>query len=194
MQPGVVEQLVAVGVSTGGPSTLEAFVPAIPADYPLPIALVIHMPEVFIPILAANLAARSRIEVTVGRDGDQLRPGHMVIAPAGSHMTVNGELRLKLEKGQPVNGCLPSVDVLFESVARWVPGRSLGLVLTGMGRDGAKGLAAMRARGSVTAAQNEATSVVYGMPRVAMSSGAAMYEVSLDDMVPFLSRAAGKAP
>lgn len=194
MQPGAVERLVAIGVSTGGPSTLEEFVPAIPADYPLPIALVIHMPEVFIPILAANLASRSRIEVSVGREGDQLRRGRMVIAPAGTHLTVTRELRLKLEKGPPVNGCLPAVDVLFESVARWVPGRSLGLVLTGMGRDGAKGLAAMRAGGSVTAAQDEASSVVYGMPRVAMTSGAAMYEVPLDDMVPFLNRAAGRSP
>jgi two-component system chemotaxis response regulator CheB len=193
MPAGTVNKLVAIGVSTGGPSTLEEFVPAIPADYPLPIALVIHMPRLFIPILAENLAARSRIGVEVARDGEVLRPGRMTIAPAGTHMTVGRDLRAKLAPGPPVNGCVPSVDVLFDSIARDVAGRSLGLVLTGMGRDGARGLASMRASGSVTAAQDEATSVVYGMPRIATTSGAAQFEVSLGDMVKLLVRAAGRA-
>jgi two-component system chemotaxis response regulator CheB len=178
--------LVALGVSTGGPSTLERFVPLLPGDFPAPIVLVIHMPPVFIPILASNLASRSRIAVEVARQGQVLRPGAMVIGPAGTHLTVTRDLRVRLEDGAPVNGCLPSVDVLFESIARHVPGRSLGVVLTGMGRDGARGLAAMKDKGDVTAAQDEATSVVYGMPKAAAISGAAAYEVALPDMGQFL--------
>lgn len=184
--------LVALGVSTGGPSTLERFIPELPADYPIPLALVIHMPEVFIPILASNLDARSRISVGVAKQGEALRPGHLTIAPAGTHMTLDAGLRARLEEGSPVNGCLPAVDVLFDSVAKNVSGRALGLVLTGMGRDGARGLAAMRRKGDITAAQDEATSVVYGMPRAAATSGAAMFEVSLNDMSKFLNRAAGR--
>ncbi len=183
---------VAIGVSTGGPSTLEKFVPQLPGDYPLPIVLVIHMPEVFIPILASNLDSHSRIRVKVAEDGDRLRPGEMVVAPAGTHTKVTRDLRTRFELGSPVNGCLPSVDVLFESIADSVSSRALGLVLTGMGRDGAKGLAAMRERGNVTAAQDEVTSVVYGMPKAAATSGAAMYEVSLPEVASFLNRAAGR--
>lgn len=192
MMPSGGVKLVALGVSTGGPSTLETFVPALPADYPLPIALVIHMPQVFIPILANNLDSRSQISVGVARQSESLRPGHMIIAPAGIHMKITGDLRVKLEDGAPVNGCIPAVDVLFDSIAEHVKARTLGIVLTGMGRDGAQGLAAMRARGNLTAAQDEATSVVYGMPRVATTTGAAMYEVPLHDMVKVLKKAAGR--
>lgn len=185
-------RLVAIGVSTGGPSTLERFVPALPADYPLPLVLVIHMPEMFIPILASNLGGRSKLKVAVAAEGEMLQPGRLVIAPGGSHTTVTGDLRVRLERGPAVNGCQPAVDMLFDSIARRVVGPSLGLVLTGMGRDGAQGLAAMRARGSLTAVQDQATSVVYGMPKAAAASGAAAYEVSLPDMARFLNRAAGK--
>jgi len=185
-------EFVAIGVSTGGPSTLEKFIPQIPADYPLPIALVIHMPEVFIPILASNLDSRSAIKVAVAQDGQALVPGQMLICPAGVHMKVTRDLSVRLEPGAPVNGCLPAVDVLFESIARGVQKRCLGLVLTGMGRDGTKGLQAMRERNHVTAAQDESTSVVWGMPRAALSSGAAAYEVSLGDMNRMLARTAGR--
>ena len=191
MPPGGVS-FVALGVSTGGPSTLEKFVPQLAGDYPLPIVLVIHMPEVFIPILASNLDSHSRIKVKVAEDGDRLRPGEMVVAPAGAHTKISRDLRTRFELGAPVNGCLPSVDVLFDSIAQNVSSRALGVVLTGMGRDGAKGLGAMREQGNVTAAQDEATSVVYGMPKAAATSGAAMYEVPLNEMANFLNRAAGR--
>jgi len=185
-------KIVGIGVSTGGPSTLEKFVPQIPSDYPFPILLVIHMPKVFIPILAGNLDAASLINVRVAENGEGISPGRLYVCPAEVHMEVGGDQRIHLVQGQPVNGCIPSVDVLFESLARTTGGKALGLILTGMGRDGAKGLASMRARGCITAAQDEQSSVVYGMPRAAVSSGAAMYEVPLNAMVRFLDRVAGR--
>jgi two-component system chemotaxis response regulator CheB len=185
-------KMVGIGVSTGGPSTLERFVPHLPADYPFPIALVIHMPKVFIPILASNLDAASLISVGVAEDGETARPGRMYVCPAGVHMEVTADQRFRLKEGEPVNGCLPSVDVLFESLARTSGGRAMGLILTGMGRDGAKGLASMRSHRCLTAAQDEPSSVVYGMPRAAVQSGAVMYEVPLHDMVRFLGRVAGR--
>lgn len=185
-------RLVAIGVSTGGPSTLEQIVPKLPADYPAPIAIVIHMPDMFIPILAEMLGGSSAIPVAVARDGESLRPGRVHLAPASVHMEVTPDLRVRLVPGDPVNGCIPSVDVLFHSIARSLGARTLGLVLTGMGRDGAAGLAAMRAQGSITAAQDAGTSVIYGMPKAATTSGAATYQVPLPDVAPFLCRAAGR--
>jgi two-component system chemotaxis response regulator CheB len=115
----------------------------------------------------------------------------MVVCPADVHMEVTPDQHVQLKPGQPVNGCIPSADVLFSSLSRTPGGRALGLVLTGMGRDGASGLAAMREHGCITAAQDEQSSVVYGMPRAAASSGAAMYEVGLHDMARFLKKVAG---
>jgi len=185
-------KMVGIGVSTGGPSTLEKFVPSIPADYPLPIVLVIHMPGVFIPMLAEKLDETSRIRVSVAVDGQRVEPGRMYISPGGGHLTVKTGPRLAHEPGQPVNGCVPSVDVLFDSMAAVLGPAAAGIVLTGMGRDGTAGLAAMRQRGAVTAAQDEKTSVIYGMPRSAMESGAAAVEVPLDQIVRFLGKVAGR--
>ncbi len=185
-------RLVAIGVSTGGPSTLERFLPKLPADYPVPILLVIHMPAVFIPILASTLNDACKLRVTVAAEGEAALQGRVYIGPGDIHMEITPDLRVRLKQGPPVNGCVPSVDVLFDSVARTSGGRALGLVLTGMGRDGAKGLGEMRRHGCLTAAQDEKSAVVYGMPRAAMSSGAAAYEVPLDEMDRFLLRAIGR--
>lgn len=181
--------LVAIGISTGGPSTLERIVPKIPSSFSAPIVMVIHMSSQFIPILAEKLDASSPVGVGVATDGEPLRAGRLYVAPADVHLEVTVDLRARLVPGRPLWGCLPAVDVLFDSVARNVGSRALGLVLTGMGRDGAKGLKAMRDRGAVTASQDEASSVVYGMPRAAMESGAARYEVPLDRVVEFLRQA-----
>jgi two-component system, chemotaxis family, protein-glutamate methylesterase/glutaminase len=183
--------LAAIGISTGGPSTLDRFVPSIPGGFPAPIVMVIHMSSQFIPILAEKLNASSQLGVQVASDGELLRAGQIYIAPADVHLEVTVDLRARLAPGRPVWGCLPAVDVLFDSVARNVGAKSLGLVLTGMGRDGAKGLKAMRERGALTAAQDESSCVVYGMPRAAMEGGGAQYEVPLGHMVDFLTRAAG---
>lgn len=178
--------LVAIGISTGGPSTLDRIMPSIPADFPAPIAMVIHMSSQFIPILAEKLNATCRIGAQVAREGDRLKPGQLYIGPAELHFEVTVDMRVRLVKGTPLWGCLPAVDVLFDSVARNVGPPSVGLVLTGMGRDGARGLGAMRKRGAVTAAQDEASSVVYGMPRAAREAGAAEFEVSAGSVVDFL--------
>ena len=183
--------LAAIGISTGGPSTLDRFVPSIPGGFPAPIVMVIHMSSQFIPILAEKLNASSQLGVQVASDGELLRAGQIYIAPADVHLEVTVDLRARLVPGRPVWGCLPAVDVLFGSVAHNVGAKSLGLVLTGMGRDGAKGLKAMRERGALTAAQDESSCVVYGMPRAAMEGGGAQYEVPLGHMVDFLNQAAG---
>lgn len=184
--------MVGLGVSTGGPSTMEKFVPQIPADYPVPLVLVIHMPGVFIPMLAEKLDDASRIRVSVARDGQRTEPGHLYIGPGGGHLQVRTGGRLALVDGAPVNGCVPSVDVLFSSMAASLGGAAAGIVLTGMGRDGATGLMAIREKGGVTAAQDEKTSVIYGMPRAALQAGAAAYEVPLHQMVRFLQKVAGR--
>ncbi len=191
MRPGRLD-LVGIGVSTGGPSTLERFVPSIPRDYPLPIALVIHMPGVFIPMLAEKLDAAGGIRVSVAKDGEKALPGHMYISPAAGHLTVAPGLRLVHAPGAPVNGCVPSVDTLFLSMAQVLGATAAGIVLTGMGKDGARGLLAMREKGGITAAQDEESSVIYGMPRSARELGAATYEVPLDQMVRFLAKVAGR--
>lgn len=183
--------IAAIGISTGGPSTLDRFVPSIPGGFPAPIVMVIHMSSQFIPILAEKLNASSQLGVQVASDGELLRAGRIYIAPADVHLEVTVDLRARLAPGRPVWGCLPAVDVLFDSIARNVGSKSLGLVLTGMGRDGAKGLKAMRERGALTAAQDESSCVVYGMPRAAMEGGGAQYEVPLGHMVDFLNQAAG---
>jgi two-component system chemotaxis response regulator CheB len=181
--------LVAMGISTGGPSTLEQFVPQISGDLPVPIVMVIHMSAPFIPILAQRLDGASAIGVRVASAGEELRSRTLYLAPADVHLEVTRDLRVRLVAGRPVWGCIPAVDVLFESVARNVGPRAIGMVLTGMGRDGAKGLRAMADSGATTAAQDEATSVVYGMPRAAMQAGAAQYEVPLDRIAAFVRQA-----
>jgi two-component system chemotaxis response regulator CheB len=118
-----------------------------------------------------------------------MRAGEVWIGPADVHLEVTADLHMRLSHGRPVSGCIPSVDVLFDSMARSQNGKALGLVMTGMGRDGTKGLRAMRGAGCMTAAQDASSCVVYGMPRSAKESGAAMYEVPLSYTVEFLVRA-----
>jgi len=186
---GMDAAVVALGISTGGPSTLDRFVPSIPTSFPAPIVMVIHMSAQFLPILAERLGASHGLAVQLASEGDRLRTGRMYIAPSGRHLEVTADLRARLVPGRPVWGCLPAVDVLFESVARNVGSNAVGVVLTGMGRDGAKGLKAMRERGACTAAQDEGSSVVYGMPRAAMEAGAAEYDVPAGHMAEFLVKA-----
>ena len=181
---------IGIGISTGGPSTLDTFVPSFPSDFPVPLVMVIHMSSAFIPILADKLDATSRLKVRVARDTARLSPGELWIGPADVHLEVTQDLRIRLSPGRPVSGCIPSVDVLFESMARSLGSKALGLVMTGMGRDGTRGLRAMRETGCVTAAQDATSCVVYGMPRSAKESGAAAFEVPLAHTVEFLTRAA----
>ncbi len=184
-------ELLVVGVSTGGPSTLEALLSALPAGFPVPVVIVQHMPEHFTQQLAQRLDRRCALHVREAEDGAPVRRGDVWIARGGRHCEVRRDgsgLRLHLHDGAPVQFCRPSVDVLFHSAAGALPGRVLGLVLTGMGRDGADGAAALRGQGCDVIAQDEATSVVYGMPRVVAERGLATAILPLSQIAGGLAR------
>ncbi|MBI4954169.1 MAG: chemotaxis response regulator protein-glutamate methylesterase [Myxococcales bacterium] len=173
------EPLVALGISTGGPSTLLELLPRLPASAPA-LLVVQHMPTGFTTALAERLDGACAIEVREAKDGDRPRRGLALVAPGGSHLEYASSGHVRLGDGPPVHGCKPSVDVTMLSVARFAGRRAIGVVMTGMGRDGAEGLRAMRRAGARTLAQDEASSVVYGMPRAAFELGAAEEVVSLD--------------
>lgn len=169
------ERIVAIGTSTGGTQALEVVLTALPAACP-GIVVVQHMPEKFTAAFAARLDSLCAIEVQEARNEDRVLPGRALIAPGGKHMLVrrNGaHYHVEVIDGPPVNRHRPSVDVLFRSAARAAGRNACGIIMTGMGDDGARGLREMRDAGAHTVAQDEATSVVYGMPKEAVKLGAA---------------------
>ena len=185
-------RLVAIGASTGGPGALAQILQGLPSSYPLPVVVVMHINAPFGDVLADWLDRQSSLPVRTITDGQALPPvgqGMVLLAPAERHVEVRGE-RLYLTSGPPRHFCCPSVDVMFESVAASHGPRAIGLLLTGMGRDGAAGLADMRARGAVTVAQDEASCVVFGMPKEAIALGAAQRVLPLGEMRPLLIRLA----
>lgn len=178
--------VVAIGSSTGGVEALLTVIPALPANGP-PTVITQHMPGTFTKSFAKRLNASSAATVTEAEDGDVLEPGKVFLAPGGDrHLIVErssgGTLRCRLRPGEPVNGHSPSVDVLFDSIATAVGKKAVGAILTGMGRDGAKGLLAMRQAGGRTLGQDEASCVVYGMPRAAFEIGAVERQYPLSRM------------
>jgi two-component system, chemotaxis family, protein-glutamate methylesterase/glutaminase len=188
-RPGA--RVVALGASTGGPGALLEILRAIPSRFPLPILIVLHIGDLFATAFADWLDGQSSHEVTFARDREPLRAGRVVLAPPGCHLAVGGG-RLMLTSGPERHSCRPSVDVLFESVAWEYGAAAAACLLTGMGRDGAAGLLEVRAAGGVTVAQDEATSVVYGMPREAVLLGAAEQVLPVGAIGPFIaSLAAG---
>jgi two-component system chemotaxis response regulator CheB len=182
---GLPVQLVAIGASTGGTQALESLLTSLPSHAP-PIAVVQHMPEKFTAAFAERLNGLSRINVIEVRNSSVLVPGLAVIAPGGKHLQVrkdgSGKLIAEVIDGPPVKRHKPSVDVLFRSVAKSVGSSALGVILTGMGDDGAAGLLQMHEAGARTIAQDEASSVVFGMPREAIKLGAADRVLSLNDI------------
>jgi two-component system, chemotaxis family, protein-glutamate methylesterase/glutaminase len=180
--------LVAIGASTGGPGAVVEVLRAMPAPYPAPILLVIHISEAFATALADWLDGQTKHRVVYARDGDSLAQvrGQVVMAPPDSHLMVEGNL-LKLTRDPERHSCRPSVDVLFESVARNFGARAVACLLTGMGRDGAAGLKEIYQAGGLTIAQDEASSVVYGMPREAVLLGAARRVLPLGEIGPALA-------
>ncbi len=168
-------KLIAIGASTGGTVALTAIVRALPPTIP-GVVVVQHMPPVFTAMFADKLNAMSSVEVKEASDGERVLTGRILIAPGGMHTTVErrgGRYVVRCAEGAPVNGHSPSVDVLMSSVAHSVGANAIGAVLTGMGSDGARGLLAMRTAGARTFAQDEATSVVFGMPNQAHRIGGA---------------------
>ncbi|MBN4079267.1 chemotaxis response regulator protein-glutamate methylesterase [Beggiatoa alba] len=173
--------LIAIGASTGGTQALEAILTALPANS-LPILIVQHMPEKFTHTFANRLNELCKVEVKEAENNDALLPGRVLIAPGGKHMmlqTTQFGSSVQVKDGPLVSRHKPSVDVLFRSVSKYAGGKALGIIMTGMGDDGAKGLKEMHDAGAKTIAQNEATCVVYGMPQEAVKLGAIDHEIAL---------------
>ena len=182
--PGRVE-IVAIGLSTGGPNALSEIVPTFAGDFPVPIVIVQHMPPVFTKYLAERLGARSRVRVEEGSPGQSLTPGAAWIAPGDFHMEVEsnkGTVSLKTHQAPPENSCRPAVDVLFRSVAKVYGPHALGVIMTGMGQDGLRGCEYIRESGGRVLAQDEASSVVWGMPGFVAKAGLANKVVPLGRM------------
>ncbi|MBI3567311.1 MAG: chemotaxis-specific protein-glutamate methyltransferase CheB [Gemmatimonadetes bacterium] len=176
---------VAVASSTGGPRALAEFIPALPADLDAAVLVAQHMPRGFTAGLAQRLDAQARLEVTEAADGELVLPNHVYIAPGGQHMTVAGApdgARVHLDDGAAVWGVKPAADPLFASVARTFGAAAVGVVLTGMGRDGSAGLLAMRGAGGGAVVQDRATSIIYGMPAAALESAGADAVAPLGDI------------
>ncbi len=174
-------ELVVVGASLGGPRALAALLHALPSDFPAPIAVVQHIADGFTEGLATWLAQESRLSITTAADRDPLRPGRVLIAPSGKHLVVE-EGRVRLSDAPAVDAFKPSVTPLFSSAARVYGARACGVILTGMGRDGAGGLRELRDAGGLTLAQDEPTSAVFGMARAAIELGAVDRVLALDEI------------
>lgn len=177
--------VVAIGASTGGTEAIASVLKEFGEDIP-GVVVVQHMPEKFTEMYAQRLNHQCRVQVKEAKTGDAVLPGHVLIAPGGdAHMElvkVNGAYQVICKRGPKVNGHCPSVDVLFESVAKTAGDRAIGIILTGMGGDGAKGLLEMRKAGARTIGQDEASCVVYGMPKVAYDMGAVEYQEKLSNI------------
>jgi len=169
-------EILAIGTSTGGPNALAEVIPRLPGDFPVPTVVVQHMPPLFTRLLAERLASQSQLVVREAEHGQLLEPGSVWIAPGDYHMTVVRRglaARLELNQEPPENSCRPAVDVLFRSVARSYGPNVLAVVMTGMGSDGARGAAHVREAGGEIVVQDEATSVVWGMPSAVIQSAGA---------------------
>jgi two-component system chemotaxis response regulator CheB len=171
-------EIVAIGISTGGPEALAEMLPQIPINIGVPILIVQHMPPVFTQSLATSLNSKCEIQVKEAIDGEPVEPNIAYIAPGGKQMKIeagsDGKKRIiKITNDPPENSCRPSADYLFRSVADHYVGRATGVIMTGMGIDGTKGLQQMKENGATVIAQNENSCVVYGMPKIPIESGLA---------------------
>lgn len=187
-------RLVAIGTSTGGPAASVEILRNLPSTFPLPILLVIHIGETFGRFLAEWPDSQSSLRVSYAKDGERLPEvgqGRVIMAPPEHHMVVS-DGHIRLNRAPERLSCRPSVDVLFESLAEEVGKRSVACLLTGMGKDGAAGLLAIRNAGGLTIAQDEATSMVFGMPQEAIRLGAAARVLGIHEIAPTLGALAGR--
>ncbi len=169
-------EIVAIGISTGGPNALSRMMPMLPGDLGVPIVLVQHMPPVFTKSLAASLNSKCALTVKEAEDGEAIIPNTAYIAPGGKQMklvaSTDGQNRLiKITNDPPENSCRPSVDYLFRSVADYYVGRTTAVIMTGMGSDGTKGLDILKKKAAVVIGQDQASCVVYGMPKAPAEKG-----------------------
>jgi len=190
LAPGKPE-ILAIGISTGGPKALVEMIPALPASLPVPVVIVQHMPATFTQALAESLNKKSALTVKEGEHGETIKRGFVYIAPGNRQMRIAGNpggYIIELTDDPPENHCRPSADYLFRSVARIYKNKALGLIMTGMGRDGTTGLRLMKREGARVIAQDEESCVVFGMPMEAIKAGVVDKIVSLKDMASEISR------
>lgn len=178
-------KVLTIGVSTGGPNALGLILPTIPPDYPLPVLVVQHMPPLFTTMLAERLNSTCALTVKEAEAGDRIQPGHIYIAPGNFHMRVANQgdrMILRLDEGPPMNSCRPAVDALWLSLVETYGNAVTALILTGMGQDGLRGAKALKACGAQIIAQDEASSVVWGMPGAVVQAGLADAVLPLDQI------------
>ncbi len=188
-------QAIVIGVSTGGPNALAEVIPKLPADLPLPVLIVQHMPPMFTRLLAERLNTSAKLNVIEAAEGMSVERGNVYIAPGDFHMTVQREARkvvIKLNKDPMENSCRPAVDVLFRSAASVYDGATVAVILTGMGQDGHKGVRHLRSMGSTVIAQDEATRVVWGMPGYVVRDGLADHVCPLTAVAPEIVKQASR--
>ncbi len=186
-------KVVVIGVSTGGPTALGAILPEIPAGFRLPILVVQHMPPLFTRLLAERLHTLCKLPVREASDGESLEPGTILIAPGDFHMKVmqnGGGVFVRLDQAAPQNSCRPAVDALFASIGEVYAGAAIAAIMTGMGQDGLRGAEILKALGASILAQDEASSVVWGMPGAVVNAGIADRVLPLDQIVPEILRMA----
>jgi len=185
-------EILAIGVSTGGPNALSVLLPGLSRNFPAPIVIVQHMPPLFTRFLAERLQTGTKLTVEEAVEGTAVKQGRVLIAPGDYHMRVRhdggGDAVIKLDQSPPENSCRPAVDVLFRSVGEVYGGSAVSAILTGMGQDGLRGAEVLRARGAYVIAQDEATSVVWGMPGSVVAAGLANCVVPLDAVIPEVLR------
>jgi two-component system chemotaxis response regulator CheB len=187
LRPMADPKIVVIGVSTGGPTALGQIMPQFPAGFSLPVLIVQHMPPLFTRLLAERLQASSALKVEEASEGALVEAGKVLIAPGDYHMRVarkGTQTVVLLDQGPPENSCRPAVDVLFRSVEEVYSGAVIAVILTGMGYDGSRGASILKAAGAYVIAQDEATSVVWGMPGAVVGAGLADAVVPLDGVLP----------
>ena len=183
--------IVGIGISTGGPKALAKVLPELPASFKLPIVIVQHMPKLFITSLANSLNEKCALEVKVAEEGEALEKGKIYIAPGEKQMAIienDGRRVVKLSDDPPENYCRPAADFLFRSLADSFGARVIGVVMTGMGSDGAKGLLEIKNRGGYTIGQDKETSTIYGMPQEAYKAGAVTSVLALEEIADHIQK------
>lgn len=188
-------EAIGIGISTGGPNALLEVIPRLPADLPVPVLIVQHMPPLFTKMLAERLASLACLPVFEAREGQEVRPGAIYLAPGGFHMEVKrviGRTSIALNEDPPENSCRPAVDVLFRSLARVYGAKTLAIMMTGMGQDGLLGCQKIKAAGGTVIAQDRESSAVWGMPGAVAEAGLASAVLPLGNIAGAISSAVAR--
>ena len=186
----LMNKIILIGASTGGTEAIIKILKELPENFS-PILIAQHMPSGFTKMYAERLDKICKMEVREALDGDRIKQGSVLIAPGDKHMVLKKDDKgfyVSCRKGEKINGHCPSIDLLFNSAAEIAGKKSVGIILTGMGKDGAEGLLNMKKAGAYTIGQDESTSVVYGMPMVAFNMGAVMVQAPIEDIYKILTK------